>query len=687
MSEIGDSRLMQIIGIFRRAAKKRNEILKEDLSDAVEEFARYSSLRGLPENSLNMVIDILTAPSKLDQATIAAIVKHLYPRSKVPEDVVVKVVGCFGQGQSRPTHATQALLLRWLVMVYDVLEGHNMLSQLYGLLFNFLNMISLRTHICHLLSLLTRRKHVKPFRIQALLELKRIIGNEQPLLGLLQIYKDYYPDIIVERLPPTKAGLFSHPNPEWMRKLLVIQEVNAVNSSVGSEKSSFQVVRKHGSQGGKRRKTGHLTVPEVHTYRAVESSVTLEEIGNIDDFVAKLDKLELPNQLAAVIEDPLLQKLLDLKFSETDQQRISNWLAAYLSCIVGGGAEERLLKRLLEYTNHTKNLLPAIESYLRKCLKTYIDPKQLDQVLDLLAFLPIRAFKELYVNYFALIDSILCANNIRLIGFYTRLLRNWVLLYSSQLQSSALSNDIEDTIIYYMRHVGSLIIKALRGSRQVTSSALAFYEVVASFPAKDSTFRLVLPPDSLVYHSLFAGDALSLSRLCGILAKYKWNAEESRKLSLSSLNNSWEPYSRAIIDHLNGIVMDIVNCIWRNRALSTADNSLGCNIPQELTKKYGEIANSREEDLRQLYSLTRSTALARYSKEVFSALETRDSIDIFNRHRGPLTQESLKILAAAGGLNTPWREFKKEALKDLEGRGLVGLPELMYSVLAVFSTE
>ncbi|KAF8457165.1 Mis6-domain-containing protein [Terfezia claveryi] len=675
MSEIGDSRLRQAIGIFRRAGNKRSEIPKEDLIDAVDEFARYSSLRGLPENSLNVVIDILTAPSKLDQATIAAIVKHLYPRSKVPEDVVVKV----------------ALLLRWLVMVYDVLDGHTMLSQLYGLLFNCLDMISLRTHICHLLSLLTRRKHVKPFRIQALLELKRIVGNEQPLLGLLQIYKDYYPDVIVERLPPIKAALFSHPNPEWMRKLLVIQEVNAVNSLVGSEKSSFQVVRKHGSQGGKRRKTGHLTVPEVHTYRAVESSVTLEEIGNVDDFVAKLDKLELPNQLAAVIEDPLLQKLLDLKFSETDQQRINNWLAAYLSCIVGGGAKERLLERLLEYTNHTKNLLPAVESYLRKCLKTYIDPKQLDQVLELLAFLPIRAFKELYVNFFALIDSILCAheatNSIRLIGFYTRLLRHWVLLYSTPLQNSALSNDIEDTFIYYMRHVGSLIVKALRGSRQVTSSALAFYEVVASFPAKNSTFRLVLPPDSLVYHSLFAGDALSLSRLCGILAKYKWNAEESRKLSQSSRNDSWEPYSRAFIDHLNGIVMDIVNCIWRNRALSTADNSLGCNIPKELTKKFGEIANSRDEDLRQLYSLTRSTALARYSKEVFSALETRDSINIFNRHRGPLTQESLKILAAAGGLNTPWREFKKEALKDLEGRGLVGLPELMYSVIAVFSTE
>jgi centromere protein I len=71
--------------------------------------------------------------------------------------------------------------------------------------------------LCHLLSLITRRKHVKPFRIQQLsvnhlnsspctppcansarsLELSRGLGNEPALQGLLRVYKDYYPDIIL----------------------------------------------------------------------------------------------------------------------------------------------------------------------------------------------------------------------------------------------------------------------------------------------------------------------------------------------------------------------------------------------------------------------------------------------------------------------------------------------------------
>ena len=91
--------------------------------------------------------------------------------------------------------------------------------------------------------------------------------------------------------------------------------------------------------------------------------------------------------------------------------------------------------------------------------------------------------------------------------------------------------------------------------------------------------------------------------------------------------------------------------------------------------------------MKQIYSLARSIALAGYSKKAFSTLEARAHIPHSNRHRGPLTQESMKNLAAAGGLNMPWREFKKEALKDFQSQGLAGLPELMYGVVAALTSE
>lgn len=112
------------------------------------------------------------------------------------------------------------------------------------------------------------------------------------------------------------------------------------------------------------------------------------------------------------------------------------------------------------------------------------------------------------------------------------------------------------------------------------------------------------------------------------------------------------------------------------------------NISQyrELGEKLNAIAISRGEDLRLLYSLTRSTALARFSGNTFASLEDRERVNTANRHRGPLTQDSLKNLAAAGGLKIPWREFKKEILKDLQQQGFTGISELMYEVIPAISS-
>jgi hypothetical protein len=64
-------------------------------------------------------------------------------------------------------------------------------------------------------------------------------------------------------------------------------------------------------------------LPEVHTSYARKSSVTLEEIDTVQDFVGKLEKIQAPNQLVAEIEDPLLQKYLQLLGSETESERIN----------------------------------------------------------------------------------------------------------------------------------------------------------------------------------------------------------------------------------------------------------------------------------------------------------------------------------------------------------------------------
>jgi centromere protein I len=99
---------------------------------------------GLSPEALNELVDIITLPNELDQASIASIIKNLYPANKVSDITVIKVVGSLGHGQSKPGFPAQAALLKWLVMVYDVLENQKVFSQLYSVLFNLLDTIGIR---------------------------------------------------------------------------------------------------------------------------------------------------------------------------------------------------------------------------------------------------------------------------------------------------------------------------------------------------------------------------------------------------------------------------------------------------------------------------------------------------------------------------------------------------------------
>lgn len=83
-------------------------------------------------------------PNELDQASIASIIKNLYPETKVSDDTAVKVVGSLGHGQSRAAFPVQAMLLKWLIMVHDSLENQKVLSHAYSFLFNLLDTIAIR---------------------------------------------------------------------------------------------------------------------------------------------------------------------------------------------------------------------------------------------------------------------------------------------------------------------------------------------------------------------------------------------------------------------------------------------------------------------------------------------------------------------------------------------------------------
>lgn len=135
----------------------------------VEQISAYANIHGLQNKHLEELLRILTlGKTFLESSKVRVLVKALVPQSKIQSSAVIHLIGALGEGQNKAVYATQVLLLRWLVMVYPFLDTYSAVHQLYGVIFNLIYTANLRSHACHLLALCTRRKDVRPFRIQAL---------------------------------------------------------------------------------------------------------------------------------------------------------------------------------------------------------------------------------------------------------------------------------------------------------------------------------------------------------------------------------------------------------------------------------------------------------------------------------------------------------------------------------------
>ncbi|MCJ1375473.1 hypothetical protein MMC20_006709 [Loxospora ochrophaea] len=700
---------------------------KLQTSPLVRSICQYACQHGLTVTLLRTLLDHVTRANFLDQTSAVELIGSLYPAAKVPSGLVCIVVNSLGQGKQKPSLAIQSSLLKWLVLTHEVLEDSSILSKLYSVLFNLLDMISLRPNLCHLLAIITRRRHVKPFRIQSLLQLSSIAANEPSILGLVQVYKRYYPDIIVgsnasrkasqfavglvagESMIPTTINITKHPDLEWRDRLHAVQDLNVDFSADTRDQSSFKVIRK----GVKRSRV--MIIPEVHTYHAEESSTTLEEVESVDDLIERLEKIELPSQAIAVLDDPLLQKYLAIRPTKPFLERLQQWLAMFFDEYVQTANDPKsntedlwiLLEKALSYTRHTKVLLKSVENFLRLYIPTWDGQDHRDLVLDLLAFSSLQSFKEFRISTLDPLESSVLDNTASslasLLSFYNSLLRHWT---SQLLSRPAPTQETSLPLTSLADHASLLSLTLLIHSPatiSTISTILTYHETLSyliSHAPTNPAIRITIPSTSTIYLLLFTHHSSSLpilSRLCSILATYKLTFETT--MSQPSPNHHQQQhhlYSRPYINHFNGFLMDICNLLWRSRAFNTSDtNALGCLLPSPLLPSLRSYSDtlSPPQPLQHLFSLSNHPALSSLSIASFRALEDDKSSNNNNdpatttplrtRHAGPVTQRSLALLAAQGGLELGWADYRIAVLRYLEVRGVKGVPELMQCTMRV----
>ncbi|KAF2640917.1 Mis6-domain-containing protein [Massarina eburnea CBS 473.64] len=669
------------------------------VSSVVDVVCNHAFEHGLDEEALRDVVQIAARKTDLDQTSVTTLLKNLYPAQRVSAEIVATVVAALGQGKGKPTPGTQNGLVKWLALVHEVLEEPDVLSRLYGVLFNMLDMISIRTPLCHLLSLITRRKHVKPFRIQHLLEFSRSLGNEPALQGLLRIYKDYYPDIILGSTSTTRNSFPPRPDPEWRSRLLAIQDQSAAAASA-VEHNGFKVLRK----GSKRIKAS--LIPDVHTFHANEASVTLEGIDNVGDFVEKLDRIEPPGQLISFLTDPLLQKFVDLKPSPIVERRIELWLSTCLeeqyNAVKEGTADHpylsEVLDGLLKHAQYTKTLLPIVQAFLKEYLLLWDGIQDVDSILGLLSYISLQPFEEAYATFLQPAETALTTNNpnayTHLLHFYTTLLRHWMNQTPTlpPKPTPALSHPHQNTLSNLTTHVSNLSTSLLLSHPAVgpdapqTSPILSFYEHLST-TSTPHRHPILLPPVPLTSTLILSASPTTLSRTAAIIASYK-----------SAFNSHPSPirdyYAPDTIDSFNVTIRDVYHLLWISRALTTsytsdtgALKSLGLYCAPELRDALHEYLGTIDRDyaIQTAFSISHNPALAAMAATVWRDVEEREIVaNGYDRegitwHKGPVGMRSLDVLRRNGGVDVDWEGFRIEVLAWMEGRGLGGLKEFLWA--------
>ncbi|KAH7318624.1 Mis6-domain-containing protein [Stachybotrys elegans] len=701
MSDSDHDEISQLIRDVVGASKLPPKSRSVDIKPVVANLTSLVYDNGLLPDDLAQLVHLVATPSHLDQASLSAIVRNLYPADRISAEVITRIVGAFGHGKLKPSLNIQAALLKWLVMVYHALETPIILSQAYSVLFNLLDTAAIRPQLTHLLALITRRKHVRPFRIQALLNLSRTSGNDPCLVGLLRVYKDYYPEIIVGDAVRGRASAFKHPDIQWRTRLDDIQQehIRRTQDKLSAPRDGFRVNRPVN------RAARSKLIPVVHTSHATERSTTLEEIESATSFAQKLHDIELPNQLVAVLADPLLQKLLLLRPSAESHQRIANWLNAVLQDVIDGHTDQDTLWDVLEivrdFVVQTKTFPPLILNFFARFFGLWDGNGRRHVIFEILSHAPLHEFHELYKHIFQPLETAILddtpQSQLAILSLYTNLLHSWT---ASLRTSEPVPLHASDTVAELTRHVNVLSVTLLQTcpGLQTDNAILEFYEQSSQIITDDvlmPIIRIELPSAILIYTFLFSNSLATVSRMCNILACFKKGFELAMmtKTRRGSYGVDALSYDKDYVTLYNGFLMDICNCFWRFRALSNSDiETQGCMVPRPTVAALTSYVSSVEKtfSLATIFSLSHSPILCLQSiRSLRQAEEAEIEMDqlIRTRHAGPVTQTSLARLSSSGGIRLSWQDYRIGVLEHLEMEGFVGITELLMNTMIVLKSS
>ncbi|ELT95219.1 hypothetical protein CAPTEDRAFT_165501 [Capitella teleta] len=558
--------------------------------------------------SPDIIVDLLTLATsgKYNETVSGRLIRSLIPSTVIPEDAIINAVS--SMCTNALSTALQSLLVRWLLVCYDVLESNKALHSLYTFLFYFLENNTLCPFVCHLLYLLTRKQDVTAFRVRALLQLQRKMGPQPHLMGLLSLCKLFCPQMVAIVIPKRRRNFFKRIDKAWLAKVKVVQDRQRPEAFLSNNNDSHY---SPSDLPAKRLKTD--LVPRLDSAYANTSSssnhLPFAQIRNFNELLQNLDRLELPGQMAAVFKDRHLQHVLMCHPDPVVALRVQYWLdhVLYRDFLESPGSRSQghdLLALLIELADYLQEGIPVCQYFLANFLHVWNGSDHRALVLKLLTRIGLQEYSELHDSVLEPLRKLFFASSVyfkcQVVVCLTELLHNLVTVEIQRhthslawqkeqlLRPSLLSNShsvfpeqLDEIYVHssvaeligFVGTIASLGLQVEHNNVLLMHCTLTFFEEVCRLSQHQA--MVFLPNDYIVYSCLFSDCAMTLTRMCNLLQRYKTCFERITKqdaFSLSTDEADLRKHSLLQIQRYNSIVLDFIDTLWRYRAIISKES-------------------------------------------------------------------------------------------------------------------
>ncbi|KAF9952818.1 hypothetical protein BGZ65_005041 [Modicella reniformis] len=137
-------------------------------------------------------------------------------------------------------------------------------------------------------------------------------------------------------------------------------------------------------------------------------------------------------------------------------------------------------------------------------------------------------------------------------------------------------------------------------------------------------------------------------------------------------------YGHEYVALFNSFVMDICNFLWRSRAFNKSDkNARGFLMDQGTIGHIRQVCMDGGLSMNNMLSIMHSTALSGYSARFLRSLEEEENVPMEKRLKAPVSVPALKDVVAKGGLNMTFEEYRIRYLDYLEQHGFDGVYQFL----------